>query len=392
MKKIFHFYDEKDIKKEYKFWDSQLVPHFNKEIPIELGPIKSDFKEEDIKKEPYELPENMVWEDVDITKEGIIEEIYKFLNENYYEVDEYQEQYNKEFLRWQFTPIKNIKYKNILLSIRLNKKMIGFFSGLPMKLSIYGKEIILYNISFLCIDKDYRHHKLAEIMFKEMFRRTYKENVYQNIFVSKRLIPKPFAECIYYYRMFDVQEMIDFGFLPKNVDRKKYEIKDETTVKFRPFEKKDIKSVTKLLYDNQKKYKIYSIFSEDEVEHWLIPKKDVIYSFVREDSNGNITDFTSFYKVESKIRGRDQNWSYIYFNIATSISSKELLENSMVLAKKCGFDNIIVNSIMDYENVSKELNLNSDLDNEKCYGSLKYYFNNYICPETEAKDMSLILI
>ena len=261
-----------------------------------------------------------------------------------------------------------------------------------MKLSIYGKEVILYNISFLCIDKDYRHHKLAEIMFKEMFRRTYKENVYQNIFVSKRLIPKPFAECIYYYRMFDVQEMIDFGFLPKNVDRKKYEIKDETTVKFRPFEKKDIKSVTKLLYDNQKKYKIYSIFSEDEVEHWLIPKKDVIYSFVREDSNGNITDFTSFYKVESKIRGRDQNWSYIYFNIATSISSKELLENSMVLAKKSGFDNIIVNSIMDYENVSKELNLNSDLDNEKCYGSLKYYFNNYICPETEAKDMSLILI
>ena len=63
-----------------------------------------------------------------------------------------------------------------------------------MKLSVYGMEIVAYNISFLCIDINYRHHKLAEIMFKEMFRRTYLENIFQNIFVSKRLIPKPFAE------------------------------------------------------------------------------------------------------------------------------------------------------------------------------------------------------
>jgi len=120
--------------------------------------------------------------------------------------------------------------------------MIGFFSGLPMKLSIYGKEVLLYNISFLCIDKDYRHHKLAEIMFKEMFRRTYMENVYQNIFVSKRLIPKPFAESIYYYVIFDNSQLL--------------KMKEETTAKLRPMEKKDIKGVTKLLYENQKKYVI----------------------------------------------------------------------------------------------------------------------------------------
>ena len=72
----------------------------------------------------------------------------------------------------------------------MNKEIIGFFSGLPMKLSIYGKEITVYNISFLCIHIEYRKHKLAEIMFKEMFRRTYLEDVYQNIFVSRKLIPK----------------------------------------------------------------------------------------------------------------------------------------------------------------------------------------------------------
>ena len=378
-RKVRHFYKKKNIKKNYKFWDTQLVPPFNEEMPIKLGPIKTDFKEEDLKKEPYELPENMEWVDIDITKEEELDKVYKFLHANYLESMEYKEQYNKEFLRWQFSPIRKNKYKNILISIQINKAIIGFFSGLPMKLSVYDKEITVYNISFLCIDKEYRKnkkHNLAEIMFKEMFRRTYMENVYQNIFVSKRLIPRPFSESTYYY--------VIFGNLP--------EIKEETTMKFRPMEKKDVKSVTKLLYENQKKYKIHSIFSEEEVEHWFIPIKNVIYSFVKEDNNGNITDFTSFYKIDANIDNEDENWSYIYFSIATSMSSKELIENAIILSKQNGMDCYICNTIMDYEKVCKKLKFHSNIEDENSYGSLKYYFNNFICPETEASDISLILI
>ena len=378
-RKVQHFYKKKDIKKNYKFWDTQLVPPFNKEIPIKLGPIKTDFKEEDLKKEPYELPENMEWVDIDITKEEELDKVYEFLHSNYLESLEYKEQYNKEFLRWQFSPIKNNKYKNILISIQINKEIIGFFSGLPMKLSVYDKEIIVYNISFLCINKEYRKnkkHNLAEIMFKEMFRRTYMENIYQNIFVSKRLIPRPFSESTYYYTIFEN--------LP--------EIKEDTTMKFRPMEKKDVKSVTKLLYENQKKYKIHSIFSEEEVEHWFIPIKNVIYSFVKEDNDGNITDFTSFYKIDANIDNEDENWGYIYFSIATSMSSTELIENAIILSKQNGMDLYICNSIMDYEKVCKKLKFHSNIEDENSYGSLKYYFNNFVCPETKASDISLILL
>ena len=393
--KIQHFYNKKDIKKEYKFWNTQLVPQFYKRASFELGPIKTEFKEEDIKKNPYELPQNMEWVEIDMTKEEELNKVYEFLEKNYEDSIDYKENYNKEFLRWQFSPIKNIKYKNIIISIQLNKKIIAFFSGLPMRLSVYGKEINTYNISFLCIDMKYRKHNLAEIMFKEMFRRTYMENIYQNIFVSKRLIPKPFAESTYYYRPLiieDIKKMIENDILPKETDISIYKLKDETNVKFRSMEKKDIKSVTKLLYEGQKKYKIYSIFSEDEVEHWFMPIKNVIYSFVREDENENITDFTSFYKIDAYIYKEYRNWCYIYFNIATSMSSKELLENSMILAKQNNIDNYICNSIMDYEKICKELNFHSNIEDENSYGSLKYYFNNFICPETEAKDISLILI
>ena len=43
-----HFYSENDIKKEYKFWDTQLVPKFNQDSSLKFGPIKSEFKKEDI--------------------------------------------------------------------------------------------------------------------------------------------------------------------------------------------------------------------------------------------------------------------------------------------------------------------------------------------------------
>ena len=378
---IYHYYSEKDIKKKYKFWETQLVPKFNEDITNKLGPIKEEIKEEEISIEPIELPEkDMEWVLIDIKKEGELEKIYDFLFINYIGTLEYKEQYSLDFLKWQFSPIENNPYKNILLSIQKKGKIIGFFSGLPLKLSVYGKEIITYNISFLCIDTNYRNKRLAEYMFKEMFRRSYLEKVFQNIFVSKSLIPKPFAECTYYYG--ELKEII-----------KKFKLNKKKSVnKFRLMEKKDVKSVCKLISNSQKKFKIYSIFSEEEVEHWLLPIKNVIYSFVKEDKNNNITDFTSFYVIDAIIDDIKEKWCYIYFNIATSITSEKLFENALVLAKQCGIDYYIGNSINNYENLLKKYKFNSNLEEGDLSENLKYYFNNFICPETESKDISIILI
>ena len=47
---------------------------------------------------------------------------------------------------------------------------------------------------------------------------------------------------------------------------------------------------------------------------------------------------------------------------------------------------------MDYEIICRELYFHSNNEDDGGYGSLKYYFNNFVCPETEGKDVSLILI
>ena len=93
-----------------------------------------------------------------------------------------------------------------------------------------------------------------------------------------------------------------------------------------------------------------------------------------------------------KLDGINEKWCYIYFNIATSITSEKLFENSLILAEQCGIDYYIGNSINNYENILKKYKFNSNIEDEDSYGSLKYYFNNFICPETEGKDISIILI
>ena len=63
---------------------------------------------------------------------------------------------------------------------------------------------------------------------------------------------------------------------------------------------KDISKVTvalnKHLADN---YKVHITFSESEVGHFLLPKDEVIWSYLVEDEDGKVTDFISFYALNS---------------------------------------------------------------------------------------------
>ena len=73
--------------------------------------------------------------------------------------------------------------------------------------------------------------------------------------------------------------------------------------------KKDVSQVTKLLNNYLKKFELYFHFKEDEVRHFFLPRKDVIYTFVLESNvegadgkkEPQVTDFLSFYCLPSSI-------------------------------------------------------------------------------------------
>ena len=74
----------------------------------------------------------------------------------------------------------------------------------------------------------------------------------------------------------------------------------------------DVSAVTvalnKHLNDN---YKVHITFSESEVHHFLLPKQNVVWSYVVDDTDGNVTDFISFYALNSQILDNEQ-YSHIY--------------------------------------------------------------------------------
>ena len=66
--------------------------------------------------------------------------------------------------------------------------------------------------------------------------------------------------------------------------------------------KKDVSQVTKLLNDFLDKYEIKLKLNENEVTHLLLPRPNVMFSYVVEDTEKKvITDFVSYYRLPSQI-------------------------------------------------------------------------------------------
>ena len=390
-----------EIKDKYKFWEEQPVPQFSKDIGVEFGPINKDCKVENERKEPYPLPAGFEWKDVDVTNPSELTRLYEFLKNNYVEDDDhmFRFDYSQDFLRWHLTAPGY--YKNWLVSVvtekKGKKKMVGFISGIPVEVNMHGTKMRMAEINFLCVNQNYRSKRLAPVLIKEVTRRIHCENMWQAVYTSGTMLPKPFSKCTYYHRNLNVQKLLDIKFTylspNMNISRAKgvYKLPKETSILgLRPMEEKDVEQVQVLLENYLSKFKVHGYYSKEEVAHWFLPKRDVVYSFVVDNGEGKVTDFISFYSLPSSILQHDVHKKlyacYSFFNIATSVTFKELMKNALILAKQNGFDVYNCLNIMDNESVFKDLLFGMG------DGTLKYYFYNFVCPETVPKDLALVLM
>jgi glycylpeptide N-tetradecanoyltransferase len=95
--------DELGAKSEWKFWETQPVPQLGAQIAQGVNePIQPDKTFDEIKKDPYSLPDSFKWDDVDLNNEAQLLELYTLLNENYVEDDDnmFRFDYSPQFLRW----------------------------------------------------------------------------------------------------------------------------------------------------------------------------------------------------------------------------------------------------------------------------------------------------
>ena len=173
---------------------------------------------------------------------------------------------------------------------------------------------------------------------------------------------------------------------------KNHELPDEPQITgFRKMEEKDLEQIYELIKNTRNKYKIYEILSKEEISHWILPKNNIIYTYVLEDENKKITDFFSFYGLSRTILNNNSKhkkinlaYSLIIFN--SSISMKELMKTAIIFAKKNNFDAFHCLDIQEYSQIFKELLF------MKKIGKVKYYFYNFVCPETPIDNICLTFI
>ena len=400
------------LKSDFKFWSTQPVPQFNKPLNIEFGPILKDINIENIPKEPYTLPEGFEWKEINLNQVSDIDKLYEFLKSNYIEDEShlFGSDYSKDFLKWFLSPpemnndwllsvVKEDKIKN-------KKKIIGFISAIPTKLSINNNEIKMAKVCFLCVKKEFRKKRLTPVLIKEITRRINLKNIWQGIYKTFAYLPKAFTKSQYYYRVINLTKLLDvqYTYLPNNKMSlgnalKKYDLPDEPKISgFRKMEIKDLEQICNLILLRNKKYKIYEILDLKEVEHWLLPRNNIVYTYVLEDEEHKITDFCSFYSIQRTILNQNKisentsnkqkkiNFAYELINFNTSISMKELLRSAVILAKQNGFD---AYHCIDYKENSD--NFKELLFMEKI-GKMKYYLYNFVIPETSIDDFSMIFI
>lgn len=375
------------LEKKHKFWETQPVGQFNEvgDSNLTEGPIEQPTPLSEVKQEPYNLPPAYEWITCDMDTDEMCSEVYNLLTNNYVEDDEnmFRFNYSKEFLQWALRPPGHYKSWHIGVRVKTSKKLVAFITGVPARIRVRNDVVTMAEVNFLCVHKKLRSKRLAPVMIKEVTRRVHLENIWQAAYTAGVVIPTPVATCQYWHRSLNPKKLIDVGFsrlgprMTMSRTIKLYKLPDSTiTPGFRKMELRDVAAVTRLLRGYLSQFVVAPDFDENDVEHWLLPKENVVDGYVVESPETHeITDFCSFYTLPSTILG-NPNYStlkaaYSYYNVAAKTPLIQLMNDALIIAKKRDYDVFNALDVMENETFLKELKFGPG------DGKLHYYLYNY---------------
>ena len=410
--------EEDPTKREHKFWSTQPVPQFvdgrrAKEEAEEEdadGPIDDSSKTvADVPKEGYGLPPGYEWDEVDVETQEGRDEVFTLLANNYVEDDDemFRFAYAPEFVSWALQPPGYEKSWHVGIRISCTKTLVALITGIPAEVSANGKRLKVAEINFLCVHKKLRRKNFAPVLIREVTRRINLKDVWQAVYTAGVVLPKPCAKARYWHRSINVKKLVDIRFtqlgrgmsMAETIEH--YAMPKKIRVQgLRKMEAKDVPTVTRLLNSYFSKFKLAPVKTEEDVRHWLVPRDEVVYSYVKIDERTNeATDFCSFYNLSSTVIQASSNGSnakknnvllkaaYCYYNVATSENIEDLVQDALILARDNGFD--VFNAL----NVSENNQFLETLKFGIGDGDLHYYLYNWKLKETLApKDVALVLL
>lgn len=203
-------------------------------------------------------------------------------------------------------------------------------------------------------------------MITEQLRKTRGEGVHVGFYHSVQSLPTPFFTQRYASRIINTNKLLDIRYcsLPSGMTRQDFIKKNELPKKerfnvvgnLRVMEEKDIKEVGRLFRENNERFGIHPIFSKAELSHMLLPKKDVVQTYVVEDpeKKGALTDFMSFSIMHQLVlNGQELGHKYerntdatFYYYAFTKNKYLDMIKQALWLVKEdIGADALVINLI-----------------------------------------------
>ncbi|KAF2741298.1 glycylpeptide N-tetradecanoyltransferase [Polyplosphaeria fusca] len=386
----------------HEFWKTQPVPSFDEiaagKDKIVDGPIK-EIDIDKVKKEPSELLTGFKWVTMDLEDEKELDEVYDLLTNHYVEDQEamFRFRYSPSFLNWALKAPGWKKEWHVGVRASTSGKLVAFISGIPIQLRVRQNVLNCSEVNFLCVHKKLRSKRLTPVLIKEITRRCYVEGVFQAVYTVGSLLPTPVSTCRYFHRALEWEKLYDVGFSPlphgstKQRQIIRYKLPEKTfTAGLRLMEAKDVDAVLDLLKRYLERLDMAQVFSKTEFEHWMFPsekpKEQVVWAYVVEDpKTQKITDFFSFYNLESTVIGHKKHSviraAYLFY-YATEVAFEkdknllkprlnELMKDALILAKQENFDVFNALTLLDNPLFLEEQRFGAG------DGSLHYYLYNY---------------
>uniref|UniRef100_A0A3Q3X940 Glycylpeptide N-tetradecanoyltransferase n=1 Tax=Mola mola TaxID=94237 RepID=A0A3Q3X940_MOLML len=384
-------------KHKYQFWETQPVPRLDGtgDGAVTHGPITDG--EVSVREEPYSLPKGFSWDTLDLSNPTVLKELCGLLNENYMEDDDntIRFDFSLEYLQWALKPPNWVDQWHCGVRVDSNQKLVGFIAAVPADILIYETEKRLVQVKLLCVHKKLRLKRMTPVLIRELTRRVNRQGLYQAVYTTVNMLPTPLSSCRYWNRSLNPRKLIEVNHpgAMQNMNLRravKFNRLPEVTKTpgLRPATNEDLAGIQSVLQESLCNFDLSPLMSLQEVEHWLLPRKNVIDTYVVEGNDGTLTGVVSFYSIFSRVLNHPVHTglraAHLLYIASTATDLADLMEDTLVLAKSKGFDVFSAFDVMDNCSFLEKLKFSvSDV-------SLHYYLYNWMCP-TMSSDKGLVL-
>ncbi|CAG12630.1 unnamed protein product, partial [Tetraodon nigroviridis] len=346
----------------YRFWETQPVPRLDgaDDGVVTRGPLIE--AEGPVRTEPFSLPDGFRWDNLELSSQAVLKELCTLLNENYLEQDDntVRFDFSPEYLQWALQPPNWSAQWHCGIRVVSSNKLVGFIAAVPAKILVYEVEKHMVQVQFLCVHKKLRLKRMTPVLIRELTRRVNQQGLYQSRLRRCR-------------RAAHSAELLQ---VPK-------------TLGLRPAAKGDLAEIHTLLQAELRKFQLSKILSLQEVEHWLLPRENVVDTYVVEGPNGTLTGVVSFYSIFSRLLNQPVHaglrTAHLLFVVSTATNSIDLMEDTLILAKSKGCDVFSALDVMDNSRFLEQLKFSID------DSSLNYYLYNWMCPKMSPNKVGLVL-